>query len=270
MTTSALSRAIYTALLEAFTEKPGNIMHAAKRAGCNRATARKAWNGEYSALPWAPCIRDVVEGRTPPPAPGLALVPKIDDPRVTRAIIRGAARKPPEPEPPSAPPLELEGEDDIEDDATEDGSEARTKSQHAALALSRRGLAARARALLTSGHKYDRFIEGLLAACAAYADDMLAHAKKGHVPSVKDLVSAAQVASMLTGVLKDLGASAEKITAAERKLNPPAPKRSRNGNMTPEEAQAKARAQYARWQRLFGNAPAPDSEPEPTPEAAGG
>jgi len=258
MTTSAINRATYTLLLEAFTEKPGNILNAAKHAGCNRATARKAWNGDYAALPWAPCIRDVVEGRTAPPSPALALVPKLDDPKKTREVIRASSkpRTAPNPKPPADDGAVLPGTpvecDDSDDDTTEDGSEQRTKSQNAAVALTRRGLAARARALLESGQNFDRSLSWLFYATAKYMQKMGEDAERGELPDVKELVGAAQVSAMLTGILKDLGTSAEKITAAERKLNPPAPKRAKNAALTPEEAKAKAEAQLARWVKLFG------------------
>lgn len=59
------TRTLYDKLLAGFREAPGNASHAARVAGCDPRTARRAWtlgwaaqNGEV--LPWARPIRDVV------------------------------------------------------------------------------------------------------------------------------------------------------------------------------------------------------------------
>lgn len=44
-----LSHAKYELLIEAFRQKPGNVLHASKYAGVNRASAKRAWEVGYQA-----------------------------------------------------------------------------------------------------------------------------------------------------------------------------------------------------------------------------
>lgn len=57
----AFTRELYAALLEHLRGHPGDIMGAAKRAGCHYQTARRTWHGPPRPIyPWARPIRDLL------------------------------------------------------------------------------------------------------------------------------------------------------------------------------------------------------------------
>ena len=60
MASPAQTKAMYEALVAAFRAQPANARHAAKVAGCDRATARRAWERGWDE-PWAPAISAKLE-----------------------------------------------------------------------------------------------------------------------------------------------------------------------------------------------------------------
>ncbi len=55
-----MTRELYDSLVEAYRESPGNAAHAARRGGCERRMARRAWDLGWKDYPWARPIRLVM------------------------------------------------------------------------------------------------------------------------------------------------------------------------------------------------------------------
>lgn len=55
------TRELYTKLVRGFREAPGNGSAAARYAGCDPRTARRAWSHGWPNHPWAPPIERVIE-----------------------------------------------------------------------------------------------------------------------------------------------------------------------------------------------------------------
>jgi len=57
-----IQREFYDNLLKAFRDAPGNGAHAARKAGCDQRTAKRAWEKGWSpGIPWARPIKHLIE-----------------------------------------------------------------------------------------------------------------------------------------------------------------------------------------------------------------
>lgn len=52
------TQSLYDRLVEGFREKPGNASHAARKAGCERQAAKRAWELGWPSRSWAPPIKE--------------------------------------------------------------------------------------------------------------------------------------------------------------------------------------------------------------------
>ncbi len=198
---------VYNALVAAFQSRPGNILAAADAVGVNRNTARKAWSGEYARwYSWAPSIRSVV-ARPSEPRDGGGRVATVSAIRPDRTIV---AR--PVPHLAAPPPVA----DSLPVREPDDGGDTVRTAQDRLLATARRTLHRYLDAMERQAPVLASTMEFLTHATRSYAESL----SGGALVTLRDLADLASIVATITTTVDRATGAAERLVAAERKLNP--------------------------------------------------